>query len=198
VPPDRRAPPVSGSFLSRAPSLYAHWGRPVSAGFFTRVLLLSLPRGPGSSVAEPLPRAPLSSLSPRRGPSLLDLPSLRPPWTGECALAHVARFLGHDARPRAALLRAPPVPRTRPRLISHSIALSRALPSLPHAAGDLRPRSRPSSSPETVPSLPELRPEVRHLCPCLISLVSLCALPILASPVLGRGGPPCSHGGQPI
>jgi hypothetical protein len=25
------------------------------------------------------------------------------PWTGECALAHIARFLGHDARPRAQL-----------------------------------------------------------------------------------------------
>jgi hypothetical protein len=89
-------------------------------------------------------------------------------------------------------------PHSLPRLISHSITLSRALPSPPDAARDPRPRSRPSSSPETAPSLPELRPEVRHLCPCLISLVPLCARPILISPVLGRGGPPCSRGGRPI
>jgi hypothetical protein len=32
---------------------------------------------------------------------LSDLPSPLSSWTGECALAHVAGFLGHDARPRA-------------------------------------------------------------------------------------------------
>jgi hypothetical protein len=65
VLPDRRTPPVSGSSLSRAPSLSlaAQWGRPVGASFFARALFLSLPRGPGSLVAEPLPRAPLFSLS---------------------------------------------------------------------------------------------------------------------------------------
>jgi hypothetical protein len=61
---------------------------------------LSLPREPGLLVAEPLPRAS-PSLSLRRGPALSDPPSPRPPWTGECALAHVAGFLGHDTRPRA-------------------------------------------------------------------------------------------------
>ena len=75
------------------------------------------------------------------------------------------------------LFRAPPVPRTHPHLISHTLALSRALPSLPDAPGDLRPRSRPSSSPETAPSLLELRPEVRHLSPCPIFPIALYARP---------------------
>jgi hypothetical protein len=89
-------------------------------------------------------------------------------------------------------------PHSLPHLISHRIALSRALPSPLDAAGEPRRRSQPSSSPEIAPSLPELRPEVRHLCPCLISLVSLYARPILASSVLGHGGLPCSRGGRPI
>jgi hypothetical protein len=96
------------------------------------------------------------------------------------------------------LLKAPPVPRAHPRLILLSSALSRALPTSPVAAGDPRPRSRPSRSPETAPSLPELRPEVRHLSPCPIFPIALYARPISASPVLGRGGPPCSRGGRPI
>jgi hypothetical protein len=45
-----------------------------------------------------------------------------------------------------------------PHLISRSFALSRALPSPLAAVGDPRPCSRPSSSPETAPSLLELRP----------------------------------------
>jgi hypothetical protein len=93
----------------------------------------------------------------------------------------------------APLLEPRQCPHSLPRLVSHSIALSRALPSPPDTTGDSRPRSRPSSSPETAPSLSELCPEVRHLCPCSISVVPLCAQPILASPVLGRGGPPCSQ-----
>jgi hypothetical protein len=85
-------------------SLVAQWGRPVGADFFTRasLLSLSLSRGPGSPVAESLPHAsPFLSLC--RGPALSDPPSPRPLWTGECALTHVARFLGHDARPHAQL-----------------------------------------------------------------------------------------------
>jgi hypothetical protein len=39
-----------------------------------------------------------------------------------------------------------------PRLISHSFALSRTLPTPPDATGDPRPLLRPSSSPETAPS----------------------------------------------
>jgi hypothetical protein len=149
---------------------------------------------------EPLPPRFPFSLSLRRGPALLVPPSLLSPWIGECALAHVIGFLGHDARPRAQLpfLEPRQCPAHTPCLTSLDFTLSRALPTPPAAAGDPRPRSRPSSSPETAPSLPELRPEVRHLCPCSISLVSLCAWPILASPVLGRGDPPCSRGGRPI
>jgi hypothetical protein len=45
-------------------SLSTQWGRPVDASFLhPRAPSLSLSRGPGSPVAEPLPRAPLSSLS---------------------------------------------------------------------------------------------------------------------------------------
>jgi hypothetical protein len=88
-------------------------------------------------------------------------------------------------------------PHLLPRLISHSSALSRALPTPPDATGDLHPLPRPSSSSKTAPSHPELRSEVRHLCPCLISPISLCAQSILA-PVFDRGGPPRPHGGRLI
>jgi hypothetical protein len=89
-------------------------------------------------------------------------------------------------------------PAYTPHLISRSFTLSRALPSSPAAAIDPRSRLRPSSSPETAPSLLELRPEVRHPSPCPISLIAPCVRPISPSPVLGRGGPPCSRGGRPI
>jgi hypothetical protein len=103
--PDRRTPPVSGSPLSRAPSLSlslaAQWGRSVGAGLLRPLALpLSLFRGPGLPVPSRCPERP-SFLSLRRGPSLSDPPSSRPPWTSACALAHVAGFLGHDACPRA-------------------------------------------------------------------------------------------------
>jgi hypothetical protein len=42
-------------------------------------------------------------LSLHRGPVLSVPPPPRSPWTDACALAHVAGFLGHDARPRAQL-----------------------------------------------------------------------------------------------
>jgi hypothetical protein len=98
----------------------------------------------------------------------------------------------------SSLLRASLVPHAHPHLISRSFALSHALPTSPAAAGDPRPCSRPSSSSETAPSLPELRPEVRHPSPCPISLIVPYARPISPSLVLGRGGPPCSHDGWPI
>jgi hypothetical protein len=93
------------------------------------------------------------------------------------------------------LFRAPLVPHTRP---SPHFAHPRHLSRSALAAGDPSPHSRPSSSPETAPSLPELRPEVRHLSSCPISLIVPCVRPISPSPVLDRGGPPCSRGGRPI
>jgi hypothetical protein len=80
----------------------------------------------------------------------------------------------------------------------HTLTLSRTLPSPPAAAGDPRPCPRPSSSVESSPSLPELRPEVRHLCPLRISLIALCVRPISPSLMFGRGGSLCSRSGQPI
>jgi hypothetical protein len=55
-------------------------------------------------------------------------------------------------------------PAHTPRHISLGFTLSRALSTPPATVRDPRPRSRPSSSLETAPSLPEIRPEVRH-CP---------------------------------
>jgi hypothetical protein len=92
-------------------------------------------------------------------------------------------------------LRASPAPAlTSPPHFAQLHPLSRSA----HAARDPRPLPRPFSSPETTPNHPELRPKVRHLCPCLISPNPLCARPILASPVLSCGGPPCPRGGRPV
>jgi hypothetical protein len=173
-------PPVGPSFLrSFALSISDSWARFASA--------------------ERCPRAS-PFLSFRRGPALSVPPSPRPPCSGACALAHVAGFLGHDARPRAQLpfLEPRQCLAHTPRLTSLDFTLSRALPTPPATAGDPRPCSRPSSSQETAPSLPELRPEVRHPSPCPISFIAPCVRPNSPSPVLGRGGMPCSRGGRPI
>jgi hypothetical protein len=166
---------------------------------FTRALPLSLSRGPGSPVAEPLPRAPLSSLST--------------PWAFPVSSAPSALVVDRRERTRArrriSQPRRPPThpapfleprqcPAHAPRLISHSFTLSRALPTLLATAGDPRPCSRPSRLPETALGLAKLCLEVRHLSPCPISSIAPCARPISPSPVLGRGGPPCWRGGQPI
>jgi hypothetical protein len=179
-------------------SLAAQWGRPVGASFL-RPFALSLSRGPSSPVPSRCPRtSPFLSL--RCGPAVSVPPSPLSPWTGECALAHVAGFLSHDARPRAQLpfLEPRQCPAHTPRLTSLDFTLFRVLPTPLAAARDLLPRSRPSSSPETTPSLPELRHEVRHPSSCPISSIVPCARPISPSPVLGRCGPLCSRGGRPI
>jgi hypothetical protein len=106
APPDRRTPPIS-AVLPRAcpPSLARCPMGPTCRRQFplTSALPLSLSRGPGSPVAEPLHRAPFSSLSVPWACPVSSAPP-RPPWAGACALAHVAGFLGHDACPRAQLL----------------------------------------------------------------------------------------------
>jgi hypothetical protein len=174
-------------------SLCARWGQPVGAVcLHPRAPFLTLSRGPGSPVAESLPRAPLSSLSA--------------PWACPVSSAPstlvVDRRMRTHARHRISRPRRPPTrlapfleprqcPAHTPRLILLSFTLSRALPTPPAAAGDLDPRSRPSSSPETAPSLIELRPEVRHPSLCPISPIAPCVRPISPSPVLGHGGPPC-------
>ena len=114
------------------------------------------------------------------------------------AVDRLVRTCAHrrNSRPRrpptcpSSLLEPRQRPHSLPRLISHSSALSRSLPTPPDTVGDPRLLPQPSSSWETAPSHPELCPEVKHLCPCLISPISLCARPILASSVLARGGLP--------
>jgi hypothetical protein len=199
-PPDRRTPPVSSSFPSRVPSL----SRSLPSGptcqrlFPSPVRSLSVSRARSASRRAVAPRVPFS---------------LSASWTCLVSSTFVALAMDRHVRTRArrwvSRPRHPPMrsapflepcqcPTHTPRLISHTLALSRALLSPPDAAGDLRPCSRPSSSLETAPSLLELRPEVRHPSPCPFSLIAPCVRPISPSPVLGRGGPPRSRGGRPI
>jgi hypothetical protein len=144
------------------------------------------PHAPFSSLCVVDPTCRFRPLRARRGPARAH--SRTSPDFSTTTPAHAP----------SSLLRAPPVPRAHPsphfaqlHPLSHSV-------TPPAVAGDPRPRPRPSSSPETAPSLPELRPEVRHLSSCPISLIAPCVHPISLSPVLDRGGPPCSHGGRPI
>jgi hypothetical protein len=194
-------PCLSAAVLPRAcpPSLVTQWGQTVGASFLPRALPLSLSLGLGPPVAEPLPRTPLSRL-----PTLWTLPVSSAP-----SALTVDRRVRTHARRRISWPRRPPTcpapfieprqcPVHTPHLISRSFTLSRALLMPPAAARDPRPRSRPSSSPENAPSLPKLCPKVRHLSPCPISLIAPCARPISPSPLLSRGGPPCSRGGRPI
>jgi hypothetical protein len=90
APPNRWDPPVSGNFLSRAPSLSpslprgARLSAPVSC---PRAPLPSLPQGPSSPVTEPLPRTPLISLST--------------PWASPVSFALPAPAVDQRARTRA-------------------------------------------------------------------------------------------------
>jgi hypothetical protein len=166
---------------------------------FARTLPLSLSRGPRSPVTEPLPRAPLSSLFASWACPVSSAPSALA--VDRRVRTRTRRWISRPQRPPtrpAPFLEPCRCPAQTPHLISLSCTLSRALPTPPAAAGDPRLRSRPSSSLETTPILPELRREVRHPSPCPISPVAPIVRPISSSPVLDRGGPPCSRGGRPI
>jgi hypothetical protein len=137
------------------------------------------------------PRAPVPSRCVVGPPCQLCLPR-DPPWTS----THAHR----DPRPRRPpthpqlLFEHRPHPHSLPCPISHSLTLSRALPSPLDLAGD--PRRSPSS-PEATPSDPELHLEVRHPFPCSISPIMLCRRLISTSPEFGRGGPPHLRGDGP-
>jgi hypothetical protein len=200
APPARWTPPVSGSPLSRAPSLSrslpsgADLSAPVSSPARPSSLSTSRARFASCRV---VPRAsPFLSL--RYGPALSDPPTLAVDRRMRTRARHwVSRSQRPPTHP-VPFLEPRQCPTLAPRLILHSFTLSRALPTPPATTGDPRPRSRSSRPPETAPGLPELRPEVRYLSPCPIFPITLCARPISTSPVLGRGGPLCSRGGRPI
>jgi hypothetical protein len=177
--PDRRNPPISGSSplpCALSLSLSARWGQPIGASFLH-------PRAPSLSVSR-------DRFASCRAVSRAPPFSLFAPWACFVSFAFPAlavdRRVRTRARRRISRPRRPPTcpapfleprqcPVHAPHLISHSFTLSRALPTPPAAAGDPRPRSRPSSSTETAPSLPELRPKVRHPSPCPIFHCALCS-----------------------
>jgi hypothetical protein len=149
--------------------------------------------------AEPLPQRVPISLS-----ALWTLPAssaFLAPAVDQRVRTRARRRVSRPRRPPthpAPFLEPRQCPAHTPHLILLDFTLSRALPTPPDAAGDLRPCSWPSTSPETAPSLSELRPKVRHPSPCPISLIVPCVRPISPSPVLGRGGSPCSRGVRPF
>jgi hypothetical protein len=108
-------------------------------------LPLSLFRGPGSPVPSRCSRtSPFLSL--RHGTALSDPPSSRSPWTGACALAHVTRFLCHDAHPRTQLssyspASAPHSPLTSFHTPSHSLVLCSRRQTPPETRAHIPDRS---------------------------------------------------------
>jgi hypothetical protein len=195
-------PRLSAAVLPRArpPSLArCPVGPTCRRQFPSPVRSLSLSRGPGSPVTESLPPCVPFSLSASWAylvSSVFPAPAVDRRVRTR-ARRQVSRSRRSPTRP-APFLEPRPCPAHTPRLISLSFTLSRALLTLPAAARDPRPRSRPSSSPETTPSLPKLCPEVRHPSPCPISSIAPCVRPISPSPVLGRSGLPCSRSGWSI
>jgi hypothetical protein len=194
---------LSAAVLPRAPSLSrslpsgANLSAPV---FFTRALPLSLfvSRARFTSRRAVAPHVPFSLSAPW---ACLVISAFPAPAVDRRVRTRARRWVSRPRRPPthpAPFLEPRQCPAHTPRLISLDFTLSRALPTPPDVAGDPSPRSRPSSSPETAPSLLELRPEVRHLCSCPISLIAPCVFPISPSPVLDRGGSSCSCGGRPI
>jgi hypothetical protein len=193
-------PRMSAAVLPRArpPSLARCLVGPICrCPFFS--LARSLSRGPGSPVAEPLPRTPLffslcavglpcqfCPLRARRGPTRAH--SRTSPDFSAMTPAHAPN----------SLLRAPPVPRAHPsphfaqlyplsRSAHAASRRRRPAPAFPaiQLAGD---RSKP----------PRASPRGETPVPCPISSIAPCARPISHSLVLGRGGPPYSRGGRPI
>jgi hypothetical protein len=188
-------------FLARCPvgpTCRRQFPSPVRSLSLSVSLSLSISRARIASRRAVAPHVPFS----------LSAPSACPVSSAPSALAmdrrvrtQALRWISRPRRPPtrpAPFLEPHQCPAHTPRLISLSFTLSRTLLTLPAAAEDPCPRFRPSSSPETTPSLPELRPEVTHPSPCPISPIAPCVRPILPSPVLGRGGLPCSRGGWPI
>ncbi|KAL5654374.1 hypothetical protein ACJX0J_033693, partial [Zea mays] len=104
------------------------------------------------------------------------------------ASAHSLTSPGSSATslcPRPSSFEPRPCPHSLPHLISRSPAPARALLTPPDIVRDPCPPPRPSSSPDTAPSHPELHPKVRHLYPCSVSPISLCGRPISASSEFG-------------
>jgi hypothetical protein len=192
--PRLSAPVFRARSLSRSLPAGTDLSSPVSFAYTLPFSLCLV--GPDCQSSSRCPARPFL-LSLHRGPYLLVPPSPRSSWTSVCALRRISRPRCPPTRP-APFLEPRQCPAHTPHLISSSFALSRALLTPPATARDPCPCSRPSSSPQTTPSLPELRLEVRHTSPCPISPIAPCVQPISSSPMLGRGDPPCSHGGWPI
>jgi hypothetical protein len=145
-------------------SLAAQWTQPVGASYFTRSLSLSLSVSwawfaSRRAVAAHVPFS-LFALWACLVRSAFLAPAVDQ-RVRTCACRRISRPRRPPMRP-APFLEPRQCPAHTPHLISCSFTLSRALPTPPAAAGDPHPRSWPSSSPETAPSLPELCPEVRR------------------------------------
>jgi hypothetical protein len=144
--------------------------------------LPSLPCGPALPDADSLPRALALSISAQwASPVNFALPALAVDQRERTRARHRNSWPRRPPMRPSSLFEPCPRPHSLPRLISHSPALSRALPTPSDLAGDPRPPPRSSSSPEAPPSDHEPRPEVRHLLPCSISPVMLSRRPISAS-----------------
>jgi hypothetical protein len=164
-----------------------------------RSLSLSLSRGPGSPVPSRCPCA-----SPFFSLCVVGLPCQFRPLRARRGPARAHSRTSPDfsattpAHAPSSLLRAPPVPRAHlsPHFaqlhpLSRSAHVSsrrrRPVPAFPaiQLTGD---RSKP----------PRASPQGETLVPVPISPIAPCVRLISPSLVLGRGGPPCSCGGQPI
>jgi hypothetical protein len=145
------------------------------------------PRAPALSLAAPW-EPPISSAFPAPAVDQRARTRAHSPGSSATSPAHAPQLIFEHRPCKHSLLRP----------ISHSLALSRALPLPLSLAGNPRPPCRSSSLPEATPSDPELRPKVRHLFRCSISPVMLCRRPISALPDFDRGGPPRSRGDRLI